>query len=185
MGFGALRSIVRPLCRTLHLSQASPASGTMSTLPSYLCPKTCLNSLLCGSIYRQSPWISMSNQLHSLTDTRFPKRRPQDKARRKRASLKPPGPYAWVKYTPGEPILPNNPNEGSVKRRNEKKRMRLRRAFKLAEAKKRKAQLQEANRKKKIKQVERKMAAVARDRAWTERLVELQGLEEEKKKAMA
>lgn len=41
------------------------------------------------------------------------------------------GPYAWVKYTPGEPILPNNPNEGSVKRRNEKKRMRLRRAFKL------------------------------------------------------
>ena len=99
--------------------------------------------------------------------------------------MKPPGPYAWVKYTPGEPILPNNPNEGSVKRRNEKKRMRLRRAFKLAEAKKRKAQLQEANRKKKIKQVERKMAAVARDRAWAERLVELQGLEEEKKKAMA
>lgn len=39
------------------------------------------------------------------------------------------GPYAWVKYTPGEPILPNNPNEGSVKRRNEKKRMRLRREF--------------------------------------------------------
>lgn len=39
------------------------------------------------------------------------------------------GPYAWVKYVPGEPILPNQPNEGSVKRRNEKKRMRLRRAF--------------------------------------------------------
>ncbi|KAE8695148.1 Detected protein of unknown function [Hibiscus syriacus] len=54
-----------------------------------------------------------------------------------------------------------------------------------AEAKKRKAQLQEANRKKKIKQVERKMAAVARERAWAERLVELQLLEEEKKKAVA
>lgn len=39
------------------------------------------------------------------------------------------GPYAWVKYVPGEPILPNQPNEGSVKRRNEKKRMRLRREF--------------------------------------------------------
>lgn len=39
------------------------------------------------------------------------------------------GPYAWVQYTPGQPILPNNPNEGSVKRRNEKKRMRQRRAF--------------------------------------------------------
>ena len=45
--------------------------------------------------------------------------------------------------------------------------------------------MQEANRKKKIKQVERKMAAVARERAWAERLVELQRLEEEKKKAMA
>jgi len=39
------------------------------------------------------------------------------------------GPYAWVQYTPGQPILPNKPNEGSVKRRNEKKRMRQRRAF--------------------------------------------------------
>ena len=54
-----------------------------------------------------------------------------------------------------------------------------------AEAKKRKAQVQVANRKKKIKQVERKMAAVARERAWAERLVELQRLEEEKKKAVA
>lgn len=41
------------------------------------------------------------------------------------------GPYAWVQYVPGQSILPNNPNEGSVKRRNEKKRMRLRREFKL------------------------------------------------------
>lgn len=51
-----------------------------------------------------------------------------------------------------------------------------------AEAKKRKAQLQEANRKKVIKRVERKMAAVARDRAWAEKLAEVQRLEEEKKK---
>ncbi|XP_017972309.1 PREDICTED: uncharacterized protein LOC18610842 [Theobroma cacao] len=184
MGFGALRTIIRPLSRTI-LSRPPPASVTTSSLSSSLCPKPGFSSFLGGSFYRQSPWIPISNQLHSLTDTRLPKRRPQDKPRRKRASLKPPGPYAWVKYTPGEPILPNNPNEGSVKRRNEKKRMRLRRAFKLAEAKKRKAQLQEANRKKKIKRVERKMAAVARERAWAERLVELQRLEEEKKKAVA
>ncbi|XVF62122.1 hypothetical protein PTKIN_Ptkin08bG0191900 [Pterospermum kingtungense] len=184
MGFGALRSIARPLCRTL-LSRASSASATTLSGSFYSCPKPGLSSFLGGSIHRRSPWISITNQLHSLTDTRYPKRRPQDKPRRKRASLKPPGPYAWVKYTPGEPILPSNPNEGSVKRRNEKKRMRLRRAFKLAEAKTRKAQLQEAKRKKKIKQVERKMAAVAREREWAERLVELQRLEEEKKKAMA
>lgn len=54
-----------------------------------------------------------------------------------------------------------------------------------AEAKKRKAQLQEANRKKRIQRVERKMAAVARERAWAERLAELQRLEEEKKKSVA
>ncbi|XP_022775370.1 uncharacterized protein LOC111317216 [Durio zibethinus] len=184
MGFGALRSIVRPLCRTL-LSRASPVSVTTSSVSISSCPKHGFDSFLGGSIYRQSPWMSISNQLHSLTDTPSPRRRPQDKPRRKRASLKPSEPYAWVKYTPGEPILPNNPNEGSVKRRNEKKRMRQRRAFKLAEAKKRKAQLQEANRQKKIKQVECKMAAVARERAWADRLVELQRLLEEKKKAMA
>lgn len=51
------------------------------------------------------------------------------------------------------------------------------------EKKKRKAQLQEANRKKKAKRIERKMAAVARDRAWAERLAELQQIEEDKKKA--
>ena len=39
------------------------------------------------------------------------------------------GPYAWVQYTKGQPISPNNPNEGSVKRRNEKKRMSQRCAF--------------------------------------------------------
>lgn len=54
-----------------------------------------------------------------------------------------------------------------------------------AEKKKRKAQLQEANRKKMIKRVERKMAAVARERAWAERLVELKKIEEAKKAAMA
>lgn len=53
-----------------------------------------------------------------------------------------------------------------------------------SEAKKRKAQVQEAKRKKRTKRIERKMAAVARERAWAERLVELQKLEEEKK-AMA
>jgi len=53
------------------------------------------------------------------------------------------------------------------------------------ERKKRKALVQEANRKKINARVERKMAAVARDRAWAQRLAELQQLEEEKKKSMA
>ncbi|KAK9284628.1 hypothetical protein L1049_023804 [Liquidambar formosana] len=45
--------------------------------------------------------------------------------------------------------------------------------------------MQEAKRKKNIKRVERKMAAVARERAWAQRLAELQQIEEEKKKSMA
>lgn len=49
-----------------------------------------------------------------------------------------------------------------------------------AERKKRKAQMQEANRKKNIQRVERKMAAVAREREWAERLAELQRLEAQK-----
>ncbi|KAE9619573.1 hypothetical protein Lalb_Chr02g0154671 [Lupinus albus] len=92
-----------------------------------------------GIAQQRPQWLPIWNQFHSLTDTRLPKRRPSDKPCRKRASLKPPGmcipfsvilvsftnlilqlklffflngfrPYAWVQYTPGEPILPNNPN---------------------------------------------------------------------------
>ncbi|CAK9157088.1 unnamed protein product [Ilex paraguariensis] len=177
MGFGALRSIIRPVSRAFLSTRTTSIFSPATTSPS---PD------LLRSLHRNVPWIPPSSAFHSLTETRLPKRRPSDKPRRKRASLRPPGPYAWVKYVPGQPILPNNPNEGSVKHRNEKKRIRQRLAFILAEKKKRKAQLQEAKRKKNIKRIERKMAAVARERAWAERLVELQRLEEEKKKtAMA
>ncbi|XP_010254683.1 PREDICTED: uncharacterized protein LOC104595593 [Nelumbo nucifera] len=181
MGLGALRNVFRPLARTVlsrRLLQFPVISGTPAT-PA-IKPRW-----IFGSIQQHTTWISRSNDLHSLTDTRFPKRRPSDKPRRKRASLRPPGPYAWVQYTPGVPIPVSRPNEGSVKGRNQKKRMRLRRAFILSEAKKRKAQLQEAKRKKNIKKIERKMAAVARERAWAQRLAELQQLEEEKKNSMA
>ncbi|XP_031260751.1 uncharacterized protein LOC116118941 [Pistacia vera] len=180
MGFGVLRSIIGPLSRTV-VPRAATTSTTSPVFSSSLFLKPDLRCVSSG----QSPWFPILHHFHSLTDTRYPKRRPVDKPRRKRASLRPPGPYAWVQHTPGQPISPSNPNEGSVKRRNEKKRMRQRRAFILAEAKKRKAQLQEANRKKRIKRVERKMAAVARERAWAERLAELQHLEEAKKKSMA
>ncbi|KAI8542562.1 hypothetical protein RHMOL_Rhmol08G0147100 [Rhododendron molle] len=268
MGFGALRSILRPVSRTLLSAHCTGSSFSLARTPAAASRSSFFGGCPLHRDIRQMP---VSSAFHSLTDNRFPKRRPTDKPRRKRASLRPPGPelkvagakigwsfvsvskeegglvfrglrdwnkaamfnhlwamakkadtlwlkwiheyvikasesvvvpvlclipclldlvfagpYAWVKCVPGEPILPNQPNEGSVKRRNEKKRMRQRRAFILAEAKKRKAQLQEANRKKVIKRVERKMAAVARDRAWAEKLAELQRLEEEKKnKVMA
>lgn len=184
MRFGILRNIIQPLSRTLQ-PRTFVSSGTnpfrvtpLETNPQVLHGGSSLSKLL-------APWNQAFSHIHSLTDTRYPKRRPVDKPRRKRASLRPPGPYAWVQYVPGEPILPNRPNKGSVKRRNEKKRIKQRHAFIVAERKKRKALVQEANRKKINARVERKMAAVARDRAWAQRLAELQQLEEEKKKSMA
>lgn len=62
-------------------------------------------------------------------------------------------------------------------------RIRQRKAFILAEKKKRKAQQAEARKKRDMKRIERKMAAVAREKAWAERLIELQQLEEKKKAA--
>ncbi|WZZ17110.1 hypothetical protein YC2023_110199 [Brassica napus] len=207
MGFGAIRSILRPLSRTLASRVASSCSS-----PPFPAAKPLLCSFFGGS---RLPWIPVANHFHSLslTDTRLPKRRPMTHPKKKRFKLKPPGfsmnlvyskvergsvkaklesvsteefgPYAYVQYTPGEPIASNNPNEGSVKRRNAKKRIGQRRAFILSEKKKRQALVQEAKRKKRIKEVERKMAKVARERAWEERLAELQRLEEEKKKSMS
>ncbi|XP_042024490.1 uncharacterized protein LOC121771703 [Salvia splendens] len=172
MGFGALRSMIRPVSRALsppHTSlqqlEHSPPSLPRSSAPFRRC----------------IPWIPPRSAFHSLTNARYPKRRPEDKPRRKRASLKPPGPYAWVKCVRGETILPNQPNQGSVKRRNEKKRIKQHRAFIKSERKIRRGQVQEAKWKKLTLRVERKMAAVARDRAWAERLVELKRIEEEKK----
>ncbi|WZZ75212.1 uncharacterized protein LOC106440123 [Brassica napus] len=180
MGFGAIRSILRPLSRTL----VSRVAASCSSAPLIPAAKPELCSFLGGS---RLPWIPMANHFHSLslTDTRLPKRRPMAHPKKKRFKLKPPGPYAYVQYTPGEPIASNNPNKGSVKRRNAKKRIGQRRAFILSEKKKRQGLVQEAKRKKRIKEVERKMAKVARERAWEERLAELQRLEEEKKKSMS
>ncbi|RWR77518.1 Protein translocase subunit SecA [Cinnamomum micranthum f. kanehirae] len=194
MGFGSLRSLIRPIAQgavarttLFHIHIPSSSRATHPPNTSLLLPF--LNNSSISSSSRDSsicPWTKwhLRSDIHSLTDTRFPKRRPGFTNRRKRASLKPPGPYAWVQYVPGEPIPRSRPNEGSVQGRNRIKRIKLRKAFIKSEAKKRKVQVQEAKRKKITKRIERKMAAVARERAWAERLVELQKLEEEKK-AMA
>uniref|UniRef100_A0A0D9WCA1 Uncharacterized protein n=1 Tax=Leersia perrieri TaxID=77586 RepID=A0A0D9WCA1_9ORYZ len=112
-----------------------------------------------------------------LMETRFPKRRPGFKSRRKRASLRPKGPHYWVKCKPGEPIPSSQPNAGSVQGRKEKKRIKQRKDFIMAEKKKRQAQYSAAVKRKETERTERKMAAVARERAWAERLIELKRIE--------
>ena len=54
-----------------------------------------------------------------------------------------------------------------------------------AEKKKRRAQYSAAVKRKEAERTERKMAAVARERAWAARLIELKQLEEEIKVVMA
>ena len=92
MGFGTLRNAIRPLSRTL-----TTHARTSSTTP-FLASKPEFRLSLSGG--GQSPWTQMirhfsflseANPFDRLTSTRFPKRRPVDKPRRKRASLKPPG----------------------------------------------------------------------------------------------
>ncbi|CAM8912223.1 unnamed protein product [Rhodiola kirilowii] len=180
MVFGLLRSALRPLSR--NFVSRTPTFSLVP--PRFTSPKPDLSPLF-GSLHLRSPWISATSSIHSLTDTRMPKRRPSLVAKRKRARLRPKGPIAWVQHVPGEPIPVSQPNKGSLKERNEKKRRKLKHDFIVAERKKRKAEIQAAKRKKLEQRVERKMAAVARDRAWAQRLAELQKMEEEKKKSMA
>ena len=106
MGFQTLRSLIRPLSRAISAhSRApftqSPASSLFQS--NFLSPKPNQNQYL---QYPFAQFISRSVHLESLssiaarpfdplTDTRFPKRRPSDKPRRKRSSLRPPGGFLF------------------------------------------------------------------------------------------
>ncbi|KAH9329026.1 hypothetical protein KI387_001134 [Taxus chinensis] len=152
--------------------------NTLSPLNGFSGQNTTVFAPLGESILgHSSPWNVKNQGLHSLGDQRLPKRRPSTKRRKKRAALRPRGPHRWIIYKEGEPIPPSRPNEGSVRRRKHRKRMEQRAAFRSREAKKRKDQLAAARRRKAIKKIERKMAAVARDRAWAERLAQLKQAE--------
>ncbi|KAF6144112.1 hypothetical protein GIB67_004785, partial [Kingdonia uniflora] len=129
MGFGALRNTLRPFVRTLLPHSSIRASPLIPPRFTSQTPELHWGGFTSIREQLQSWGFRSSNGIHSLTDTRFPKRRPGFENRRKRATLRPTGPIRWVLYTPGQPILPNNPNEGSVKNRNERKRARQRRAF--------------------------------------------------------
>lgn len=84
MGFGAaLRNIVCPLSLASSRTLTSRISTNASIAP--FCPAF-------PSPCKPPQWLlPLWNHFHSLTDTRFPKRRPSDKSRRKRASLRPSG----------------------------------------------------------------------------------------------
>ena len=89
MGFaGALRNIVRPLSVASSRALMPRISINASMAP--FCPAF-------PSPCKTPQWLHpLWNQFHSLTDTRFPKRRPSEKPRRKRASLRPSGVSLFV-----------------------------------------------------------------------------------------
>ncbi|KAK1299808.1 hypothetical protein QJS10_CPB13g00656 [Acorus calamus] len=192
---GCFRRVVQPLLSGAarngasaglftRLHRQSPSPLVRPSVEAF--STSCIYRISSSNVWmpQQSSWVwNQCASFHSLTDTRYPKRRPSSTPRRKRASLRPPGPVAWVKYVPGEPIPRSRPNEGSIQGRNQKKRIRQRKEFTLAERRKRRAECQEASSKREVKKIERKMAAVARERAWTQRLAELQQLEQAKKAA--
>jgi len=107
---------------TMTLPKPALSIGRM-TSDEFIYPFSQISSSFCTKPPPQF-LLPFFNHFHTLTDTRFPKRRPSDKPRRKHDTLRPSGPYAWVQHTARETILPNKPNQGSIKRRNEKKRMR-------------------------------------------------------------
>ncbi|RLN29934.1 hypothetical protein C2845_PM05G11170 [Panicum miliaceum] len=185
-------AFLRALQRALP-SLSSPAAALLRRTPHALPPPPAplrfldpigLRPFSAAATASQAPPMGAS-LFGGLMDTRFPKRRPGFANRRKRASLRPKGPYYWVKCNPGEPIPTSQPNKGSVQGRKEKKRIKQRKAFIMAEKNKRRAQYSAAVKRKEAERTERKMAAVARERAWAERLIELKQLEEEKKTARA
>lgn len=184
--FSQISSASSPICRPSFdrflgtLSQINYISSPKPTVLSLISLELVRNGFPWESIPgRRPPWNVKNEGFHSLGDERLPKRRPCMKKRNKRAYLRPKGPHYWIQYTPGEPIPHSRPNEGSVRGRNHRKRMEQRSAFRSGEAQKRKDQLAGARRRKAIKKIESKMAAVARERAWAERLVQLQQAEAE------
>ncbi|KAH0455498.1 hypothetical protein IEQ34_015530 [Dendrobium chrysotoxum] len=187
---GAFRNIIRPLSARRLLTIPARLSDAVP-LPAAIEKSQCLraNFIIKGplglSLRRLFGTSTGGAAFQSLTDTHFPKRRPGTKPRRKRASLKPPGPHAWIQYVPGEPIPRSRPNEGSVQGRKRIKRILQRKDFILTAKRKKQAEYKVARRKKYMERIERKMAAVAREKAWAERLKELQEIEAQKKASMA
>ncbi|KAG0476164.1 hypothetical protein HPP92_012592 [Vanilla planifolia] len=186
----AFRSFMRPLSarRLLPFSGRSPDAGALLSQAEhsqfFRTPIVCSWPL--GTSWKEFFSTSTGGAaFQGLTDNRFPKRRPGTKPKRKRASFKPPGPHAWIQYVPGEPIPSSRPNEGSVTGRKRRKRIMQRKAFILTEKKKKQEEWKVAKRKKRMERIERKMAAVAREKAWAERLKELQQIDAQKKAAMS
>ncbi|KAH7298608.1 hypothetical protein KP509_25G050900 [Ceratopteris richardii] len=148
--------------RLFHIvfQQSSALTATRrSPLPSDISPVTTL-----GSRY---PWMLTTVQNFAKRRSKFAN-----------------DPYAWIKVGENEPCPSSQPNKGSVKNRNRKKRMAQRDAFIKAEAQKRIAQCRAAEAKRLEARKKRWKEGAARARAWKEKKL-AEAKEAEAKKAEA
>lgn len=121
----------------------------------------------CGTASRSLPAPSTSHLLNSLSRHPWMLSTVHHYAKRRSKFAK--DPYAWIKVGENEPCPSSQPNKGSVKNRNQKKRMAQRDAFIKAEAQKRIAQCNAAKAKKLEAQKKRWKEGAARARAWAEK----------------
>ncbi|BFI25546.1 hypothetical protein MPTK2_1g22030 [Marchantia polymorpha subsp. ruderalis] len=87
-------------------------------------------------------------------------------------------PHAFVQVEPGVPVLPYQPNEGSVKNRKHKKRMAQRDAFAKAQAAKRKAETKAAVIARDAARRKRWREGAARARAWAKKQASMAAVEQ-------
>eukprot|EP00250_Pteridium_aquilinum_P007464 c17174_g1_i1 orf=84-566(+) len=105
-----------------------------------------------GNPLSKHPWMLTTVQHYAKRRSKFAK-----------------DPYAWIKVGENEPCPSSQPNKGSVKNRNQKKRMAQRDAFIKEECQKRIAQCKAAKAKKLEAQKKRWKEGAARARAWKEK----------------
>ncbi|KAI5061914.1 hypothetical protein GOP47_0022453 [Adiantum capillus-veneris] len=108
-------------------------------------------SHLCDPVSKH-PWMLTTVQHYAKRRSKFAK-----------------DPYAWIKVGKDEECPSSQPNKGSVKNRNQKKRMAQKAAFIKAEAQKRIAQCKAADAKRLEARKKRWKEGAARARAWKEK----------------
>ncbi|KAG6548347.1 hypothetical protein Mapa_010126 [Marchantia paleacea] len=87
-------------------------------------------------------------------------------------------PHAFVQVESGVPVLPYQPNEGSVKNRKHKKRMAQRDAFAKTQAQKRKAETKAAVIARDVARRKRWREGAARVRAWAQQRASMAAVEQ-------
>lgn len=145
------------MARRLLLSVLRQSSATLSSASRSASSPPAPNSLLVRGqdaplCLHKQPWMLSTVQHYAKRRSKFAK-----------------DPYAWVKVGENEPCPSSQPNKGSVKNRNQKKRMAQRDAFRKEQVQKRIQECRAAEARKLEARKKRWKEGAARARAWAEK----------------